>query len=125
MLFFRRNKKSFEIRRIADLYRYSDKIYFYLANSETRKRFMNNAAKEGFHFGDGTKPTENTHADFIAIFENKRLCFVGWAGHMLVASLGYENARNPKLPRSKTDRPLCIDYERYLNGETDFLYKKY
>lgn len=111
MIFQRNEKTGNNIRRIADLFGRRDKIYIYLANKEVGNRFLSDAEKEGFRFGDGISPTEREPDDVMAIHKDRTICYLGWAGHQFF----YQ--QKCKIPR--------IDYERYINGERRCIFKKY
>ena len=46
---------------------YSGRIYVYLADGETGKRFLHDAEDEGFTFADGVKPTEREPDGIFAV----------------------------------------------------------
>ena len=110
MIFQRNEKTGNNIRRIADLFGRKDKIYIYLANRDIGNQFLKDAEKEGFHFGDGIRPTERTPDGVMAVYKNRELCYLSWAGHLFF----YQ--KKCKIPR--------IDYERYVNGERRYIYQK-
>ena len=111
-MYFRWNETtSNNIRRIADLFGRKDKIYIYLANKEISNQFLKDAEKEGFRFDDGTSPTEREPDDVMAVHKNRSICYLGWIGHM-------------RFYQPKCDVPR-IDYERYINGERRYMYKKH
>ena len=91
------------------------KVYIYLANDKIGKNFMKQAEEEGFVFGDGVKPTERNYSEIIAVNDDNTINFVNSIGRMAFGS-GAENVGNRKLVR--------VDYEKYINGESDYLYKK-
>ena len=110
MIFQRNEKTGNNIRRIADLFGRKDKIYIYLANRDIGNQFLKVAEKEGFHFGDGINPTEREPDEVMAIHTDRTICYLGWVGHLFF----YQ--KKCKIPR--------IDYERYVNGERQYIYQK-
>ena len=89
----------------------SGRIYIYLANEQIGKQFLIDAESEGYHFGS-IKPTDNSWSDIIALGPNKQLSYVGFVGHICFQCNGGSNGN---LTR--------IDYEKYLNGYKDFLFR--
>ena len=91
------------------------KVYVYLANDEIGNKFMQQAEDEGFTFNDGEKPTSRCYAEIMAVNDNYTISFVGSVGRMAFGS-GAEIANGQKLVR--------VDYEKYANGESDYMYRK-
>ena len=89
----------------------SGKIYIYCDNEKIGKQFMQNAEHEGYRFGK-TKPTENVWSNIIALGKKKQLSFVSFCGHMNFQCNGGDNGC---LTR--------IDYEKYVKGDKDFIFK--
>lgn len=58
------------------------RIYIFLADDFVGNRFMENAEKEGFVFGDGIKPTERNYANIIAINRDMTINYVGFVGRV-------------------------------------------
>lgn len=63
--------------------------------------------REGIIYGDGVKPTERPVDDIMALHDDGTICFLGWAGRM-----AYHYSK---------DTVKRIDYEKYVNGETEYL----
>lgn len=61
---------------------YSGRIYVYLADGETGKRFLHDAEDEGFTFADGVKPTEREPDGIFAVNDDMTINYVGFIGHM-------------------------------------------
>lgn len=55
------------------LCRSEEKVYVYIADDETGKKFLHRAEKEGFVFGDGAKPTSREYSEIMAINEDMSL----------------------------------------------------
>ena len=68
------------MKKIRDLINKEKHVYIFLENEEIAKRFMSDAESENITFSDGTKTTEKTHDDIIALLPNGTICYVGWAG---------------------------------------------
>ena len=91
------------------------KVYVYLANDEIGNKFMQQAEDEGFIFNDGAKPTSRCYAEIMAVNDNYTINFVGSVGRMAFGS-GAETVNGQKL--------LRVDFAKYVNGESDYLYRK-
>lgn len=88
----------------------SGKIYIYLANEKIGKQFMQDAESEGYRFGK-IKPTENGRSNIIALESKKQLSYVGFVGHM-----------NFRCNGGSDEGLTRIDYEKYVNGDKNFLF---
>lgn len=95
------------MRTIKELVKNETKVYIHLRNSATEYRFMSDAEREGITYGDGVKPTERPVDDIMALHNDGTICFLGWAGRM-----AYHYSKGT-VKR--------IDYEKYINGETEYL----
>lgn len=101
-------------RKIEDLRKsLKGKVYIYLKDTETCKRFLRDAENEGYRFGT-IKPTENSTDDIIALEHRKQLSYVGFVGHVAWMCNGGTDAVG-KFHR--------IDYDKYASGEEDFYFK--
>ena len=80
------------------------KIYVFCKDSETEKRFLIDAEKEGFMFGD-IKPTESHQANIIAVEKDMKLAHVSTAGR-----IGYQNGSG-----------IHIDYAAFADGKDDYI----
>lgn len=99
------------MRTVSDLARMDGRVYVYLCNETVRRKFLEDATKEGFTFGDGVSPIDRPQDDIYAIKKNHTLNFVGWAGHM-----AYHN------PKAVTGVELIrVDYEKYVLGFMDYV----
>lgn len=98
-------------RTVKELSKMDGRVYVFLRNEETRKRFLKDAGKEGFVFGDGTIPEKRREKDNIyAINDDGTINFIGFAGHM--AFFNADRIGGRKLIR--------IDYERYVAGFEEY-----
>ena len=86
------------MRKIKDLINKEKHVYILLKNEDIAKRFLSDAESEGITFSDGTKPTEKTPDDIIALLPNGTICYVGFIGRMCRHS----------------NQCICIDYEECI-----------
>ena len=98
------------MRTIKELVGKEEKVYIVLKDKATQFRFQSDAEKEGIIFGDGTMPTNRPIDDIMALKPDSTICFLGWAGRMC-----YHNRR---------ERILRVDYEKYINGESNYVIVK-
>jgi len=91
----------------------NSKVYVYLANKEIGNKFMQQAEDEGFTFNDGAKPTSRCYAEIMAVNSNYTINFVGNVGRIAFGS-GTKTVSGQKLVR--------VDFEKYINGESDYCY---
>ena len=63
-----------------------ERVYVYLNDEETARRFLRNAEAEGFAFGDGVNPTDRHWSDLYAIHPDGTLNYVGANGHIAYGS---------------------------------------
>ena len=85
--------------------KHSSKVYVYLKDEETEKRFYSDASSQGWTFG-GINPVDSPADNLIALNEDKQLAHVGAMGRIAF------NARNVHR----------IDYAKYVNGEDDYTF---
>lgn len=102
-------------RTLKELVKKNGRVYVYLKDSETGNQFMQQAESEGFTFTDGTKPTERCYAEIMAVNRDITINFVGMNGRIAFGS-GAESVNGQKL--------LRVDFAKYANGESDYLYRK-
>lgn len=98
------------MRTIRELIKNEEKVYVYLKDKATEYRFVSDAEREGFTYGGGAKPTDIEPSDIAAVNADGTLSYVGFVGHMYF----YQSPDTVKK----------IDYERYINGEEDYFFKK-
>lgn len=96
------------MRTIKQLIGQANHIYLRMSNTEICKQFYEQAMNEGMLFG-GINPTYKETTDLVALLPDGNLCYVGWAGRMC-----YHYAH---------EGVIRIDYEKYVNGETEYLIK--
>ena len=83
------------------------KVYIYLRNEAVRQRFSQDADNEGITFDDGKKVAERAVDDIMALLPGGTICFLGFVGRMCYGSGSADAVR--------------IDYEKYANGEENYL----
>ena len=86
------------MQKIKDLINKEKHVYIILKNEDVAKKFMADAEAEGITFSDGTKPTEKTPDDIIALLPNGTICYVGFIGRMCCHS----------------NQRICVDYREYI-----------
>ena len=99
------------MRTIKNLTQEGKKVYILLKDKATQYRFMSDADREGVTYGDGVKATERNVDDVMALQSDSTICFLGWAGRVC-----YHYAKQNNIIR--------VDYEKYVNGDIDFLITK-
>lgn len=82
--------------------------YVYCRSENIARRFLKDAEKEGFTFGDGIRPTERDTSDLFSIHPDLTLSYTGMAGHLLFKNPGCGNV-------------VRIDYGKYIRGIKDFM----
>ena len=85
------------------------KVWVYLKDEETCRRFYEDAQAEGFRFGT-IPPTKSQPDDIIALHNCRQLSHTGFAGHMAF----YQKVQDLEFHR--------INYARYVSGEEDFYF---
>lgn len=101
-------------RTLRELCALDARVYVYLADSETCRRFAQQAEREGFTFCDGVKPSARPCADIMALNRDGTLNFVGFVGHVAFGAAGTVGSK-----------PLVrVDYQKYRSGAADFQYRR-
>lgn len=70
------------MKTIKELASMGERVYIYLKDEETARRFLRDAEAEGFTFGDGVRPTERHWSDLYAIHPDGTLNYVGAIGRI-------------------------------------------
>ena len=102
-------EEAFKMRNVTELSKLNGKVYVYLRNEIIAGKFLRDAEKEGFTFGDGEKPTARSGNNLYVVNRDWTISHTGWAGHMAFQS-------------AKTvggEILIRVDYEKYLFEETD------
>ncbi len=102
------------MRNVTELSKLNGKVYVYLRNEIIAGKFLRDAEKEGFTFGDGEKPTARPGNNLYVVNRDGTICHVGWAGHVAFQSAKYVGEQEL----------IRVDYERYLLWEEKFVIKK-
>lgn len=97
------------MRTIKQFISKADKVYFYMKDTETCRRFYQDAELEGIKFG-GENPTIKETTDIVALLPECEICYVGWAGHMCFYHVTSENV-------------IKIDYAKYVNYDDEYIMK--
>jgi len=98
------------MRTIKQFINIADKVYFFMKDKETCRRFYQDAEQEGITFC-GEKPTNKETTDIVALLPDGDICYVGWAGHMCYHHGGVEGV-------------IRIDYAKYVAGNEDYIINK-
>ena len=93
------------MRTIKHLIENNKKVYVLLNGRAIGYRFLSDAEREGFRFGDGVKPSKREPGDIMALVSKTEICYVGWAGRMC-----YHNDPNA----------IRVDYEKYIDGAENY-----
>ena len=80
--------------------------YIYCRSTDIAKRFLDDAEKEGFVFGDGTAPTSKETSNIFALNDDFTISYTGIVAHMMFGC--------------DSGNVQWIDYGKYVNGEKDF-----
>lgn len=99
------------MRTVKELLNMDGRVYVHLPTAAIMERFLMDAEKEGFTFGDGVKPTQRSGDDLYALNPDCTINYVGFIGHMAF-----------KNPKNVIGKPLLrIDYEKYVMGHDDYV----
>lgn len=89
------------MRTIKQFISKTNKVYFYMKDPDTCRKFYRDAEAEGITFG-GVPPTHKETDDIIALLPSGEICYVGWAGRMC-----YHGCK---------EGVVRIDYDKYSTG---------
>lgn len=93
----------------------SYRVYVYLKDEQTGKKFLEQAEAEGYTFCDGEKPTNREFSFVMAVNEDMTINYVGANGYIAFSS---------NAPFVGSKRLMRVDYAKYAAGENDYEYKK-
>ena len=88
------------MKTIKELASMGERVYVYLKDEETARRFLHQAEAEEFTFGDGVRTTERHWSDLYAIHPDGTLNYVGTVGRIEYGS--------------GTDSVVRIDYSQVI-----------
>lgn len=86
-------------KTIKELSENEGRVYVLLSTPEIGERFLFEAEKEGFTFGDGKKPTERHYANIMAVNPDMTINYVGTVGR-IAFGCGAETVGDKKLIRA-------------------------
>ncbi len=84
------------------------RVYVFLADKETGKRFIADANAEGYTFEDGTKLIEREVNDLYALNRNKTVNFLNSIGRIAF--------------QCNAEHIVRVDYKKYISGNEDYYY---
>ncbi len=84
-------------------------VWIYCRDESLQERFLSQAEEEGFLTLNGQKPAELRHQILYGIFDDMTMGY-------LSGMVWCYSARNPG------DNHIRVDYEKYLNDESDIFY---
>ena len=70
------------MKTIKSILNTNEKVYIKMKSKELCKQFYEKAEREGFSFGDGSKPTSKHTSDLVAVCSDKTLCYVTAIGRV-------------------------------------------
>ena len=70
------------MQTIKEIMQQHEKSYIILKDSESRRRFVSDALKNGVLFTNASLPSLNKLDDIIVLYDNGIIARVGWAGHV-------------------------------------------
>lgn len=98
-------------RTLKELCKLNARVYVYLADAETRRRFTQQAGSEGLTYRDGVRLPERPCDGIMALNRDGTVNFVGFVGRVAFAAA-----------KTVGGEPLLrVDYRKYQNGDADFL----
>ncbi len=103
-------------RSISALAQSDGRVYVYLADEVTGRRFLEAAQEEGFTFPDRVLPTQRHYAEIMAVDADGTLHYVGAVGRIAFGA-GAERIGESRL--------LRVDFQRYAAGEREYLMRGY
>ena len=104
-------------RTIKTLAEMNGRVHVYLPNQAIGIRFIQQAEKEGFTFGDGVKPSapDRGYSMIMGVNHDMTLNYVGIVGRMAF----YSGCR-----KFCGEKYLRVDFAKYINGEKHYFMKK-
>ena len=81
-------------------------LYVYCRSTAIAKRFLADAEREGFVFGDGKLPTRKDTDNLFALNDDFTISYTGIVAHMMFGC--------------RMENVYWVDYGKYVSGESDF-----
>lgn len=103
-----------ENRKLKELCDLNARVYLVLTDEQVRREFTQQAEREGITYCDGVKVSARPCEDIMALNHDGTINFVGFVGHLAFAA-AKAIGREPLLR---------IDYQKYRDGDADFLYRE-
>ena len=98
------------MRKIKDLFKKYERVWFYIDNEETGVRFMKEVKELGGTFSNGEPIDEDLCGRVMAFGRNNKLAYVS----LMVWTMAF--SANPDT--------LKVDYSKYERGDKDYVLKK-
>lgn len=92
---------------------YTGKVYIYLKDEKTLRRFYADAQTQGWRFG-ALRPADALPDELIALNKNRQLSHVGFVGRIAFRCGGGSSAKG---------RFHRIDYAKYISGDKKYRMK--
>ena len=97
------------MRTIMDLTNDKERVYIMCRTDRCAMQFLLNAEDEGIRFANSQLPTSGSLQDLYCLHKDGTLWYMGMAARM---KYHYE-----------MESAFCVDYERYIRGENQYLVK--
>lgn len=96
-----------KVKNINELVNSNQKrVYVFLADKETERRFIADANAEGFTFEDGTKLSERASNSFYTLNRNQTVNFLNTIGRIAF--------------QCNAEHIVKVDYKKYISGNEDY-----
>lgn len=99
------------MRQIKDLVQDKEKVWVYLSTDGAVHQFIRNAIAEGFHWSNGDPLQKNTTGYLFGVHRDMTVAHLS----MFIWCMAFQC--HGKI----SGTPMCIDYEKYINGELDYI----
>ena len=95
------------MRTIKNLINESKKVYIFLKDEETRKKFSLDCERENITFSDKVSVKERELRDVMALLPDSTICYLGTVSRICCKSGG--------------DTAVMIDYKKYIEKSEDYI----
>ena len=99
------------MRQINDLVKDKEKVWIYLSTEDVSRKFIKSAISEGFHWSNGEPLEEHTTGFLFGVHQDFTIAHLS----MYIWCLAFQC--KGKIPGTAE----CIDYEKYINGDSDYI----